>query len=136
MKKLPDSFTIGVLAATAGVNVETIRFYQRKSLLCEPDRPYGGVRRYGGAEVARVRFIKSAQRIGFTLNEIAQLLRLDDGTQCSQAKKIASSRLADVRLRMTDLSRIETALTELVARCGETRGKVTCPLIASLIEEA
>ena len=71
-----QSHTIGALAAEAGVNVETIRFYQRKKLLPEPERPRGGIRRYGPAEVSRVRFIKAAQRIGFTLDEIAQLLQL------------------------------------------------------------
>ena len=64
------------LAKAAGVNVETIRFYQRKGLLLEPDKPYGSIRRYGEADVTRVRFVKSAQRLGFSLDEIAELLRL------------------------------------------------------------
>ncbi|MDO9234422.1 MAG: Hg(II)-responsive transcriptional regulator [Aquabacterium sp.] len=128
------SFTIGLLADEAGVGVETIRFYQRKKLLPEPERPYGSIRRYGSAEVFRVRFIKAAQRIGFTLDEIAQLLRLEDGTQCSQARHIAQNKLADVRHRLADLQRMETALADLVERCTAGRGKVTCPLIASLQE--
>ena len=126
------NLTIGALAAEAGVNVETIRFYQRKSLLPEPERPYGSIRRYGLAEVSRVRFIKAAQRIGFTLDEIAQLLQLEDGTQCAQARNIAEQKLADVRHRLADLQRMEAALTDLVDRCTAGRGKVTCPLIASL----
>ena len=84
----PPILSIGALATEAGVNVETIRFYQRKNLLGKPERPYGGIRRYGQSEVARVRFIKTAQRLGFTLDEIAQLLQLDDGTLCSKAKLI------------------------------------------------
>lgn len=128
------NLTIGALAAQAGVNVETIRFYQRKRLLPEPERPYGGIRRYGPEEVSRVRFIKAAQRIGFTLDEIAQLLQLEDGTQCSQARHIAENKLADVRHRLADLQRMETALADLVGRCAAGRGKVTCPLIASLQE--
>lgn len=128
------SFTIGLLADEAGVGVETIRFYQRKNLLPEPERPYGSIRRYGSTEVSRVRFIKAAQRIGFTLDEIAQLLRLEDGTQCSQARHIAQNKLADVRHRLADLQRMETALADLVERCTAGRGKVTCPLIASLQE--
>ena len=80
MNESPETLTIGVLAEAAGVNVETIRFYQRKGLLPEPDRPVGGIRRYGAADVARVRFIKSAQRLGFSLDDVAQLLRLEDGT--------------------------------------------------------
>lgn len=124
--------TIGALAAEAGVNVETIRFYQRKNLLSEPERPYGGIRRYGSSEVSRVRFIKAAQRIGFSLDEIAQLLQLEDGTHCSQARSIAEHKLADVRHRLEDLRRMEAALADLVRRCAAGRGKVTCPLIASL----
>lgn len=75
-----ENLTIGVFAKAAGVNVETIRFYQRKGLLLEPDKPYGSIRRYGEADVTRVRFVKSAQRLGFSLDEIAELLRLEDGT--------------------------------------------------------
>ena len=129
-----QSLTIGALAAEAGVNVETIRFYQRRKLLTEPERPYGGIRRYGPAEVSRLRFIKAAQRIGFTLDEIAQLLQLEDGTHCSQARTIAEHKLTDVRHRLEDLRRIETALAQLVKRCAAGRGTVTCPLIASLQE--
>ena len=128
------NLTIGTLAAEAAVNVETIRFYQRKNLLPEPERPYGSIRRYNHAEVSRVRFIKAAQRIGFTLDEIAQLLQLEDGTQCVQARNIAESRLADVRQRQVDLQRMETVLAGLVGRCAAGQGKVTCPLIASLQE--
>jgi small multidrug resistance family-3 protein len=69
--------TIGVLAEAAGVNVETIRFYQRKGLMQEPDRPLGSIRRYGEPDLARVHFIKSAQRLGFSLDEVADLLKLD-----------------------------------------------------------
>jgi MerR family mercuric resistance operon transcriptional regulator len=80
-----ENLTIGVFARTAGVNVETIRFYQRKGLLPEPDKPYGSIRRYGETDVTRVRFVKSAQRLGFSLDEIAELLRLEDGTHCEEA---------------------------------------------------
>lgn len=132
MKNSLNKLTIGALAAEAGVNVETIRFYQRRNLLPEPERPYGSIRRYGGAEVSRIRFIKAAQRIGFTLDEIAQLLQLEDGTQCAQARDIAQHKLVDVRQRLADLQRMETALKHLVERCAAVRGKVTCPLIASL----
>lgn len=124
--------TISQLAREAGVNVETIRFYQRRGLLMEPDKPLGGIRRYGQADVARVLFIKSAQRIGFTLDEIVQLLELDDGLHCSQARAIAEIKLDTVRERLADLQRIETALSQLVDRCHASRGKVKCPLIDSL----
>ena len=124
--------TISKLAQEAGVNVETIRFYQRRGLLAEPDKPLGGIRRYGQAEVARVLFIKAAQPIGFTLDEVAQLLQLDDGTQCSDARAIAERKLADVRKRLADLQRIEGVLAQLVGRCATRRGKVCCPLIDAL----
>ena len=124
--------TISGLAQAAGVNVETIRFYQRRGLLIEPAKPLGGIRRYDETEVARVLFIKAAQRIGFTLDEIAQLLQLDDGTRCSEARAIAEHKLADVRQRLQDLQRIETSLAKLVDCCAASRGKVSCPLIAAL----
>jgi MerR family mercuric resistance operon transcriptional regulator len=131
-----ENMTIGGVAQAAGVNVETIRFYQRRGLLAEPRRPYGSVRRYGTGDVARVRFIKSAQRLGFSLDEVTDLLRLEDGTHCDEAQAIAERRLADVRERRQDLQRIEDALAALVARCCETSGDLCCPLIASLQERA
>jgi MerR family mercuric resistance operon transcriptional regulator len=127
-----QSLTIGAFARSAGVGIETIRFYQRKGLLRLPDRPYGGIRRYGHSDVARLKFIKSAQRLGFSLDEIAQLLSLDDGTSCEQAAEIAAHRLADVRMRLTELSRIDAALSTLVKRCRRHHGNVSCPLIAEL----
>ena len=127
-----QALTISRLAHEAGVNVETIRFYQRRGLLPEPDKPLGGIRRYAQTDVARVLFIKAAQRIGFTLEEIAQLLKLDDGTHCSEARAIAERKLADVRQRLADLQRIEAALTQLVGRCKASRGRISCPLIDAL----
>ena len=124
--------TISKLAHEAGVNVETIRFYQRRGLLVEPDKPPGGIRRYGKDDVARVLFIKAAQRIGFTLDEIEQLLKLDDGMHCSGARAIAERKLEVVRERLADLQRIEAALTQLIGRCEASRGKVSCPLIEAL----
>lgn len=97
MKNTAESLTIGVFAKAAGVNVETIRFYQRKGLLPEPDKPYGSIRRYGEADIARVKFVKSAQRLGFSLDEVAGLLRLDDGTHCNDARVHAEQKLEDVR---------------------------------------
>ena len=127
-----ENLTIGVFAKAAGVNVETIRFYQRKGLLPEPDKPYGSIRRYGEADVTRVRFVKSAQRLGFSLDEIAELLRLEDGTHCAEAAGLAALRLADVRNRLADLARMETALAAHVEQCGTRQRNVSCPLIASL----
>ncbi|WP_024973302.1 Hg(II)-responsive transcriptional regulator [Ralstonia pickettii] len=127
-----EQLTIGTFAAAGGVNVETIRFYQRKGLLAEPDKPYGGIRRYSEADVVRVRFIKSAQRLGFSLDEIAELLALDDGTHCDEARVLAEHKLKDVRAKLTDLRRIESVLARLVRDCCASQGMVSCPMIASL----
>lgn len=127
-----ENLTIGAFAKAAQVNVETIRFYQRKGLLSEPKRPPGGVRRYHAIDVARVRFIKSAQMLGFNLSEVAQLLKLDDGAHCREAAELAAQRLADVRTRLAALRRMESVLSGLVGACLQQRGKVHCPLIAAL----
>lgn len=127
-----ENFTIGTLATEAQVNVETIRFYQRKGLIREPERPMGSVRRYGGAELGRVRFIKSAQRLGFSLDEISQLLKLEDGSHCDEAREQAQKKLVDVRAKLADLERIETALANLVERCCAARTDVHCPLMTTL----
>lgn len=118
------------------MNVETIRFYQRKGLLREPERPIGSIRHYGQTDVARVKFIKSAQRLGFSLEEVGQLLRLDDGMQCSVAAQLASRHLVDVRARLQDLNLIEAALAKLLKRCVRHRVEVACPLISALHDNA
>ncbi len=127
-----ERLTIGMLAAASGVSIETIRFYQREGLVTEPLRPPGGVRRYGSSDIARIRFIKSAQRLGFTLQDVAELLRLDDGGGCSVVRARAEDKLQEVRSRLMDLHKMEEALTDLVKRCASSRGTVSCPLIASL----
>lgn len=132
MPTISENLTIGVFAKAAGVNVETIRFYQRKGLLPEPAKPYGSIRRYGDADVTRVRFVKSAQRLGFSLDEISELLRLDDGAHCEEASILAEHKLKDVREKMADLALMEAVLAELVCACHAREGNVSCPLIASL----
>lgn len=134
MNEPAAGMTIGALANAAGVNVETIRFYQRKGLMQEPERRQGRIRHYGRTDLARLRFIKSAQRLGFSLEEVAGLLKLEDGSHCSEARAQAEQKLADVRARLTDLHRIEAALQELVQRCRAARGRVCCPLTQALQE--
>ena len=129
---LPINLTIGLLANAAGINVETIRFYQRRQLMPQPQRPLGGVRRYGATDLARICFIKAAQRLGFSLDEVAELLKLEDGTHCGEARALAEIKLQQVRERLLDLQRIESVLGQLVARCDSARGKLKCPLISSL----
>ena len=127
--------TIGGVAKAAGVNVETIRYYQRLKLLEEPARPPGGVRRYAEAAVARVRFIKRAQELGFSLAEIRRLLRLGDPQSCGEARALASEKLALVEARVADLQRLRGVLQDLIGRCDRRRGKVDCPIIESLARE-
>ena len=126
------TMTIGRVAEAAGVNVETIRFYQRLGLLAEPARPPGGVRRYGDEYVSRLRFVKRAQQLGFSLAEIQRLLALEDPQSCGKARSLAAEKLALVEARLSDLARMRDVLKELVARCDVRRGKVACPIIATL----
>ena len=98
----------------------------------QPQRPPGGVRRYGATDLARIGFIKAAQRLGFSLDEVAELLKLEDGTHCGEARALAEKKLQQVRERLQDLQRIESVLGQLVGRCDSTRGKLKCPLISSL----
>ena len=132
MQNAMKNLTISVFAQAAGVNVETIRFYQRQGLLPEPHKPHGSIRRYGATDVERVRFVKSAQRLGFSLDEIAELLRLEDGTHCKEASALAEHKLKDVREKLADLTRMEAALSQLVRSCRATKGNVSCPLISAL----
>lgn len=127
-----ELFTIAGLAKSADVHVETVRFYQRKGLLAEPVRPLGGIRRYGEVDTARIRFIKSAQKLGFSLDEISTLLTLEDGTQCQAASKIAQQKLIEVRTKLANLKRMEKTLEKLLGECKKGQGQVCCPLISSL----
>jgi len=132
MEPTGSGITIGALANAAGVTVEAIRFYQRKGLMVEPRRPYGSIRRYCDADLGRVHFIKASQRLGFSLDEVGELLTLQDGTHCGEARALAEQKLQDVRKKLADLRRIESALTQLVNRCRSVRGPAACPLITSL----
>ncbi len=129
---MSSTLTIGRVADAAGVNVETIRFYQRLGLLVEPAKPPGGIRRYSVEFVARLRFIKRAQQLGFSLAEVQRLLVLEDPQSCGKARSLAAEKLALVEARIADLERMRGVLKELVARCDVRRGKVACPIIATL----
>lgn len=134
MSDKANSLTIGGLARAAKVHIETIRYYQRRGLLPEPQRPPGGIRRYGDADIDRLTFVKTAQQLGFSLDEIGDLLRLEDGTHCQEASALAEHKLRDVRNKIDRLEKIEKALEEMVGRCHARPGNITCPLIASLHE--
>ena len=123
---------IGRLAEGAGVNVETIRYYQRRGLLPEPSKPLGGHRRYTAAAVKRVHFIKRAQQLGFTLAEVEGLLLLEDGQNCRETRLLAEQKLAIIEGRIADLTRMRRLLTKLIAECKHGKRPRSCPIIATL----
>ena len=122
--------TIGVLARSAGVNIETIRYYQRRELIGTPRKPPGGVRRYDANTLARLRFIKRAQQLGFSLKEIRELLSLGNQS-CDATRKIAERRLADIEARLTDLKAMRGMLARLIRACAAGRD-AACPIAQSL----
>lgn len=127
---LLTAMTIGRLARTAGVNVETIRYYQRRGLLVTPRRPVGGVRRYPPETLSRLHFIKRAQELGFTLREITELLKLGDSS-CKETRAIAEHRLADIEARIRDLQSMRVTLGKLIRTC-RAGNQPSCPIITSL----
>ena len=130
---MPDaSYTIGDIADAAGVGVETIRYYERRGLVAQPPRALGGIRRYGGNHVHRIRFIKRAQALGFSLGEIETLLELEDGADRRSIRRIAAVRLEDTRQRIADLKRIERVLAHLVHDCEAHARAPRCPIIAAI----
>ena len=126
--------TIGKLAQYAGVNVETIRYYQRRALLDEPDKPLGGHRRYPADMAKRVRFIKRAQVLGFTLEEVTELLRLDETCACAETRELATRKLAQIEQKLIDLAATSKALAELLRTCDTGNG-ATCPIIHVLAQD-
>ena len=130
-----DEMTIGQLAEAARVNVETVRYYQRRGLLATPARPAGSIRRYPPAALDRLRFIKRAQLLGFPLDDVHALLRLQ-GSQatCDEARAVGEDHLQRIREQVRDLQALEAALTSLVAKCRGRRGRASCQLIAVLSE--
>ena len=122
--------TIGGLARAAGVGVETVRYYQRRGLLAEPARPPGEVRRYGDEEVRRLRFIRSAQAAGFTLNEIKALIDLDSTDDRARARELAQARVAAIDAKIAELLQARDALAGLAAACASTRAG-PCPILGA-----
>ena len=129
---LNEELTIGRLAKAAGVNVETIRYYQRRGLVDEPSKPLGGHRRYAPSAATRVRFIKRAQQLGFTLEEVTALLRLEDGQSCRETRVLAERKLAVIEERIADLDRMRRLLKGLIAECVAGQRPRSCPIIATL----
>jgi MerR family mercuric resistance operon transcriptional regulator len=124
--------TIGRVAAAAGVNVETIRYYQRRGLLEEPQKPVGGYRNYPTEMAKRIRFIKRAQALGFTLEDVAGLLQLDNTDACIRTRDLAAQKLALIEQKLSELASMRDALSELVGRCDKQLKSGTCPIIQIL----
>lgn len=129
---MDSKLTIGKVAAAAEVNVETIRFYQRRGILAEPLKKLGGLRYYDETAVERVRFVKRAQSLGFSLEEVVGLLELHAANVCAKTHDAAERKLAMVEERIRNLQEIQAALKKLIAQCEEGVANVSCPIIDSL----
>lgn len=127
------AMSISQLARSAGVGVETVRYYQRRGLLADP-RPQktgvSGIRHYGPAEVRRLRFVRSAQAAGFTLEEIAELLHLDSTDDRPRAREMARARIRALDVKIAELQRARQSLSKLATDCA-AGGKGPCPIIAA-----
>lgn len=132
------TMTIGELASQAGVNVQTVRYYERRGILPEPARTASGYRQYDGEALARVRFIRRAQELGFSLGEIEELLglRVDDRCSCSTVEAATRAKLADVRRKIRELKRMERVLEKLAASCAAGEPTSECPILGTLEEAA
>ncbi len=127
----PKKLTIGKLADAAGVNIESIRYYQRIGLIHEPLKPFHGYRTYPSETIARVLFIKRAQRLGFTLEEIAELLELGDG-HCLQARELAEQKQALIDTHIADLTAMRDTLEKLIQACKENEANRHCAIVEAL----
>jgi MerR family mercuric resistance operon transcriptional regulator len=128
------SLTIGKLAREGGVGVETVRYYQRRGLLETPHRPGGygdgSVRRYSNEDVRRLRFIRTAQGAGFTLEQIRELLSLDASDDRPRARTLASERIEALNIKIAELTAARNALARLAQSCAK-EGAGPCPILAA-----
>src|SRR5690606_3024768 len=131
------ALTIGKLANAAGVGVETLRFYEREGLLPKPPRKRSGYRQYPPDAVARVRFIRRAKELGFTLKEIQELLelRIDPDKSCADVRALARAKIVDVEEKMADLVRIKAALENLARACRGKGPTSECPILEAIAKE-
>jgi Hg(II)-responsive transcriptional regulator len=124
---------IGELARSANVSVETIRYYQRIGLLDVPRKPYGATRSYSSSDLQRLRFIRRAQQLGFSLQDIQELLELS-GADCEQVQKLATEKLNLVQEKLAQLRKIESVLAEAIEKCASRGANQRCPVIEALTE--
>ena len=129
-----EKFTIGKLAKKANVNLETIRYYERRGLLPEPPRNKSGYRQYSIEEVKRTEFIKRCQALGFSLKQISELLSLKiiPGTTCDDIKVRVETKIADVEKRIVDLDKIREALLRMSSKCTGKGPFGQCPILEEL----
>lgn len=122
------------VAEQAGVNVETLRFYERKGILPEPPRRASGYREYPPETVERVKFIKRAQELGFALREIEEILgfRQTAGAKSGRVRKLAEAKVKEIELKIRDLEAMKASLTALLCACDGKRTVASCPIIESL----
>jgi MerR family copper efflux transcriptional regulator len=132
-----NDFTIGALAKQANVHVETLRYYERRGLLAKPRRTIANYRFYSAEALQRVRFVKQAQELGFSLNEIKKLLalRATPRAKCSDVKKYASQKIVDIDLKIRSLTRMRQALSKLQKECSGAGPVTRCPILATLEKE-
>ena len=132
-----NSLKTGEVARQAGVNVETLRFYEREGLLPEPPRRASGYREYPPDTVQRIRFIQRGKELGFTLREIKGLLelRVDPDTTCVELRDRATEKVADVKQKIADLKAIERALKKLINTCSGSGPVDDCPILKHLEKE-
>ena len=129
------NLTIGKLARSSNVNVETIRYYQRVGLIEEPSKPPAGYRKYSITYVARIQFIKRAQQLGFTLKEIAELLSLGDG-HCDDVRTLAEKKRARIKTQIKDLNAMRVVLDRLIDACLKDHSTKHCSLIDALSDRS
>jgi len=129
-----DSLTIGQVARQAGVGVETVRFYERRGILAPPPRSGSGYRQFPKETVARLRFVKRAKELGFTLKEICELLalRLDPESTCADVKARAEAKIIDVEEKIRSLQRIKKALAKVTKNCRAEQPSSECPILDAL----
>jgi len=128
------ALTIGEVAKRSGIGLETVRFYERKGLIEEPPRTDSGYRQYPAAVVARLRFIKRAKELGFSLKEILELLslRVDPDTTSADIKKRADLKILDIDQKISTLQKMKRALTKLSASCTGSGPASDCPILEAL----
>jgi MerR family transcriptional regulator, copper efflux regulator len=127
--------SIGKLSRLAGVGIDTVRYYERNGLLAPSTRLASGYRRYGDLELARLRFIRRAQKLGFTLKEISSLLNLSARRNVAQVKRAAQAKLDDVNARIADLQKVRDGLALLVEACPGHGRASECPILRALADE-